>query len=129
MASNKNRKSRWDEPKENDKSHKEKDDGLSCKSGNDSHCGISNKGNQVILGSKRRLEDNPEQQEKQSGSITIKMNKPQTQGEPLVQKKKVSLAAVFNDESDSEEEMPLECRMKMRNIGRCKIMLFTSLIC
>lgn len=29
-----------------------------------------------------------------------------------------SVKPVFNDESDEEEEMPAECKMRMRNIGK-----------
>lgn len=32
--------------------------------------------------------------------------------------KKLAVASIFNNESDDEEEMPAECRMRMRNIGR-----------
>lgn len=34
--------------------------------------------------------------------------------------KKLSVAAVFSNDSDDEEveQMPAECRMRMRNIGR-----------
>jgi len=35
------------------------------------------------------------------------------------QKKKITVASAFNNDSDDEvEEMPAECRMRMRNIGR-----------
>lgn len=39
--------------------------------------------------------------------------------EPTIVKPKLSVAAAFNQDSDSEpEEMPPEARMRMRNIGR-----------
>lgn len=31
---------------------------------------------------------------------------------------KASVASAFNDDSDEEEEMPAECKMRMRNIGK-----------
>lgn len=38
---------------------------------------------------------------------------------PLEQKPKITVASVFNQDSDSEpEEMPPEAKMRMRNIGR-----------
>ncbi|XP_068697917.1 PEST proteolytic signal-containing nuclear protein-like [Montipora capricornis] len=38
--------------------------------------------------------------------------------EPVLLHKKGTLASVFNDESDEEEEMPAEAKMRMRNLGR-----------
>lgn len=38
--------------------------------------------------------------------------------EPLLKQRKEALASVFNDESDEEEEMPAEAKMRMRNVGR-----------
>lgn len=39
---------------------------------------------------------------------------------PVEPPKKLSVAAVFSNDSDDEEveQMPAECRMRMRNIGR-----------
>merc|ERR1712212_1334481 len=51
--------------------------------------------------------------------IAMKLgSKPKDTTEILVQEKKSKLAIFNNSDSDSEEEMPLECKMKMRNIGR-----------
>lgn len=56
---------------------------------------------------------------KSTGAIAIKLcPKPKDSNETLVKEKKSKLSSVFNDDSESEEEMPLECKMKMRNIGR-----------
>lgn len=39
---------------------------------------------------------------------------------PVDIKKKITVASAFNNDStdEDEEEMPAECRMRMRNIGR-----------
>lgn len=38
---------------------------------------------------------------------------------PSEQTKKITVASAFNNDSDEEvEEMPPECKMRMRNIGR-----------
>lgn len=54
---------------------------------------------------------------KSKGLFGVKIEPKKTeQKEP---KKKMSLASVFNEDSEpEEEEMPLECRQRMRNIGR-----------
>ncbi|XP_029196601.2 LOW QUALITY PROTEIN: PEST proteolytic signal-containing nuclear protein-like [Acropora millepora] len=38
--------------------------------------------------------------------------------EPGLLLKKGTVASIFNDESDEEEEMPAEAKMRMRNVGR-----------
>jgi len=62
------------------------------------------------------------QQTSTSKSFTIQLdtNKVKTQNDlPVLQKPKGNVASVFNNDSESEEEeMPLEARMKMRNVGR-----------
>lgn len=51
-------------------------------------------------------------------SMTIQMKLGDVKKEPLV-KPKMTVANVFNQDSDSEpEEMPAHARMRMRNIGR-----------
>ncbi|XP_059475700.1 PEST proteolytic signal-containing nuclear protein-like isoform X3 [Neocloeon triangulifer] len=60
---------------------------------------------------------------KPSGGIQMKLQAPNLQASkaeaPVVKPKKNLVAAVFNDDSDSEpEEMPPEARMRMKNIGR-----------
>jgi len=70
----------------------------------------------VSAGSKRK---SGEGTNSSSSGIAIKLcAKPKDNNETLVKVKKPSLSSIFNDDSDSEEEMPLECKMKMRNIGR-----------
>merc|ERR1712212_367594 len=55
---------------------------------------------------------------KKSATIALEL-KADSKDEKVVQEKKSKVASIFNNDSDSEEEeMPLECRMKMRNIGR-----------
>ncbi|XP_053310976.1 PEST proteolytic signal-containing nuclear protein [Spea bombifrons] len=57
---------------------------------------------------------------KKAPSISIKLstNKPKETA-PAVAPKKSAVAAVFNEDEDSEpEEMPPEARMRMKNIGR-----------
>lgn len=45
----------------------------------------------------------------------MKLTAPKPQEPP----KKIKVAAVFSNDSDDEvEEMPAECRMRMKNIGR-----------
>lgn len=62
----------------------------------------------VGLGAKNRLK---------SMSIQMKLNSKKTSPST---KPKLTVAAAFNQDSDSEpEEMPPEARMRMRNIGRC----------
>jgi len=71
-----------------------------------------------ITGSKRVSQSPPKStQVKTTGKFVIKSNEKKSEA-TVIQKKKAKLAAVFNDDSESEDEMPLECRMKMRNIGR-----------
>lgn len=61
----------------------------------------------VGLGAKNRLK-----------SVSIQMKLGEVKKEPLA-KPKLSVANVFNQDSDSEpEEMPPQARMRMRNIGR-----------
>lgn len=61
----------------------------------------------ISLGAKNRLK---------SMSIQMKFG---AKKEPNLVKPKLSVAAAFNQDSDSEpEEMPPEARMRMRNIGR-----------
>ncbi|GIY40465.1 PEST proteolytic signal-containing nuclear protein [Caerostris darwini] len=51
--------------------------------------------------------------------ITIKLGAQKTKdGKPSLLKTSASVASAFNQESDSEEEMPPEAKMRMRNIGR-----------
>lgn len=55
-------------------------------------------------------------------SIQMKLG---TKKEPSIVKPKLSVAAAFNQDSDSEpEEMPPEARMRMRNIGRLRDISF-----
>lgn len=57
---------------------------------------------------------------KKANPITIKLGgaKPK-EPEPSAPPKKTGLAAVFNEDDDSEpEEMPPEAKMRMKNIGR-----------
>ncbi|CAG9863512.1 unnamed protein product [Phyllotreta striolata] len=61
----------------------------------------------IGLGAKNRLK-----------SVSIQMKLADMKKEPAV-KPKLSVANVFNQDSDSEpEEMPPQARMRMRNIGR-----------
>ncbi|KAM3935484.1 PEST proteolytic signal-containing nuclear protein isoform 1-T1 [Leptodactylus fuscus] len=57
---------------------------------------------------------------KKAPSISIKLGSVKPKDTPpAVVPKKSSVAAVFNDEDDSEpEEMPPEAKMRMKNIGR-----------
>jgi hypothetical protein len=53
--------------------------------------------------------------------IQMKLNPPASSQEPAKAKiaKSLTVKSVFNTDSDDEvEEMPAECRMRMRNIGR-----------
>ncbi|KAM7444984.1 hypothetical protein ABFA07_006514 [Porites harrisoni] len=51
-------------------------------------------------------------------SLTLGSDPKKPKKEPLLVQRKKELASVFNDESDEEEEMPAEAKMRMRNIGR-----------
>ncbi|KAG8194644.1 hypothetical protein JTE90_003117 [Oedothorax gibbosus] len=58
-------------------------------------------------------------EKKNPAPITIKLGAQKTkEGKPTLQKASASVASVFNQESDEEEEMPPEAKMRMRNIGR-----------
>ncbi|XP_065560813.1 PEST proteolytic signal-containing nuclear protein-like isoform X2 [Artemia franciscana] len=54
---------------------------------------------------------------KKLGPTTIKLG---SVAKPVIGPKKppMPIKSVFNDDSDEEEEMPAEARMRMRNIGR-----------
>ncbi|KAL1021778.1 hypothetical protein UPYG_G00017820 [Umbra pygmaea] len=56
---------------------------------------------------------------KKPAPISIKLGASKPKEPVPVPAKKPSLASVFNDDSeDSEEEMPAEAKMRMKNIGR-----------
>ncbi|KAF8792716.1 PEST proteolytic signal-containing nuclear [Argiope bruennichi] len=58
-------------------------------------------------------------EKKNPAPITIKLGSQKAkEGKPILQKASASVASAFNQESDEEEEMPPEARMRMRNIGR-----------
>ncbi|GFU11776.1 PEST proteolytic signal-containing nuclear protein [Nephila pilipes] len=58
-------------------------------------------------------------EKKNPAPITIKLGSQKNKdGKPTLQKTSASVASAFNQESDEEEEMPPEARMRMRNIGR-----------
>ncbi|KFM76681.1 PEST proteolytic signal-containing nuclear protein, partial [Stegodyphus mimosarum] len=60
-------------------------------------------------------------EKKNPAPITIKLGLQKTkENKPLslLQKTSASVASAFNQESDEEEEMPPEAKMRMRNIGR-----------
>lgn len=62
----------------------------------------------ISLGAKNRLK-----------SMSIQMKIGAKKEPSTVNKPKLTVAAAFNQDSDSEpEEMPPEARMRMRNIGR-----------
>lgn len=53
--------------------------------------------------------------------VKISLNKPkkdQTDQVKTVPVKSNTVAAAFNDEDESDEEMPLEAKMKMKNVGK-----------
>lgn len=53
----------------------------------------------------------------QKPGIQLKLNA--AAKKPTAPQPKPSVASAFNDESDDEvEEMPAECKMRMRNIGK-----------
>ena len=60
----------------------------------------------------------------QSGGISIKVGqlksteKSKEKVDIITRPKKGSVAAAFNEESDEEEEIPKEARMRMRNLGK-----------
>ncbi|XP_065907288.1 PEST proteolytic signal-containing nuclear protein-like [Dysidea avara] len=54
---------------------------------------------------------------KQSG-ITIQLQSQAKTAETKLVPKLGAAAAAFNDESDEEEEMPLEAKLRMKNIGK-----------
>lgn len=52
-----------------------------------------------------------------TSGIQLKLNVPAKK--PVAPLPKPSVASAFNDDSDDEvEEMPAECKMRMRNIGK-----------
>ncbi|XP_015903239.1 PEST proteolytic signal-containing nuclear protein [Parasteatoda tepidariorum] len=56
---------------------------------------------------------------KNPAPITIKLGAQKNKEvKPTLKKASASVASAFNQESDEEEEMPPEARMRMRNIGR-----------
>ncbi|CAL1283921.1 unnamed protein product [Larinioides sclopetarius] len=58
-------------------------------------------------------------EKKNPAPITIKLGSQKAKdGKPVLKKTSASVASAFNQESDEEEEMPPEARMRMRNIGR-----------
>ncbi|GFX22680.1 PEST proteolytic signal-containing nuclear protein [Trichonephila clavipes] len=58
-------------------------------------------------------------EKKNPAPITIKLGvQKNKEGKSTLQKTSASVASAFNQESDEEEEMPPEARMRMRNIGR-----------
>lgn len=58
--------------------------------------------------------------QKRPVGVTLKLGSdPKKQKkEPFLVQRKGAMASVFNDESDEEEEMPAEAKMRMRNVGR-----------
>lgn len=59
-------------------------------------------------------------QQKKTTGVSIKLGSdPKKQKtEPVLVQRKGAVASAFNDESDEEEEMPAEAKMRMRNLGR-----------
>jgi len=59
-------------------------------------------------------------QQKKTAGVSIKLGSdPKKQKtEPVLVQRKGAVASAFNDESDEEEEMPAEAKMRMRNVGR-----------
>jgi hypothetical protein len=58
-----------------------------------------------------------------TGKLQMKLNAPST-AKPSVPLPKPSVASAFNVDSDDEtEEMPAECKMRMRNIGKVTSMI------
>lgn len=59
-------------------------------------------------------------QQKKTTGVSIKLGSdPKKQKtEPVLVQRKGAVASAFNDESDEEEEMPAEAKMRMRNVGR-----------
>ncbi|XP_058966975.2 PEST proteolytic signal-containing nuclear protein-like [Pocillopora verrucosa] len=59
-------------------------------------------------------------QQKKTIGVSLKLGSdPKKQKtEPALVEKKGSVASAFNEESDDEEEMPAEAKMRMRNVGR-----------
>jgi hypothetical protein len=61
-----------------------------------------------------------------TGKLQMKLNAPSTAKPAVVPLPKPSVASAFNVDSDDEtEEMPAECKMRMRNIGK---IMFMSLV-
>lgn len=58
----------------------------------------------------------PNSSTKSGSSIQLKLNAPAKK--PVVPLAKPSVASAFNEDSDEEEEMPAEAKMRMRNIGK-----------
>ncbi|KAL9968756.1 hypothetical protein ACROYT_G020877 [Oculina patagonica] len=59
------------------------------------------------------------QQKKPTGvSLKLGSDPKKQKTEPVLVQRKGAVASVFNDESDEEEEMPAEAKMRMRNLGR-----------
>jgi len=48
----------------------------------------------------------------------IKLSLSNSAAKPVQKSHKPSVSSVFNNDSDDEEEIPQEARMKMRNVGR-----------